>query len=142
MNYLNKIFFVRLLLALFTILLIGCKQKTILKKETIYRDSVIIRDTVLKINPEIFYIRDTIRETNFIREYIDKGGNKITIIKKDSLIYVKCNPAEIETILKKYFIKSETQTKTVETKTDDKKYLFYSVLICLFVFCLILVIKK
>lgn len=141
MNCLNKVFFIRLFLSLLLIFFISCKQKTILEKETIYRDSVIVRDTILKIKPDVFFVRDTIKEINFVREYIDKGGNKITIIKRDSLIYVKCNPAEIETLLKKYFIKSESKTKEIQEKDITKNY-FYVMLIFIFSLCVILIFKK
>ena len=79
-NYLSKIF-------VFSFILTSCKTKEIIK-ENFYRDSVVIRDTILKYKPETFFVYDTIREKIYSREIIDKSGNKIIVKIKVVIIVI------------------------------------------------------
>jgi len=134
-NSLSKIF-------VFSFILTSCKTKEIIK-ENFYRDSVVIRDTILKYKPETFFVYDTIREKIYSREIIDKSGNKIIVKIKDSLIYVNCEPRQFENILKNFYIKEQTKTnETKEIKKDSLKDYFFMLFLCLLVLLSIVYLLK
>ena len=111
-------FLSKIILCFLFILFVGCKTKQ-LTKEIIIKDSVIVRDTVIKLKPENFFIYDTIREKYFTKEYITQGG-VIKVIYRDSILFVKCNPERIDTIIRKVYINNSHKEKTTQLQNEKK----------------------
>jgi hypothetical protein len=99
-----------------------CKRCPVITKDSIYvSDSVVIRDTIIKIEEKTVTIRDTVPCDDFELNK-DSNGVKVKVIVKNKIIYVKATCAALELKLQLYNkVKTISKTKELTRLVSEKK---------------------